>query len=273
LVRGKTEGQVLSFRVINLNNGIKEASEKMSLIVPMLVAYNFISNVVGKTYRYTEEWISSIVEYMSGMTNEWYILDKGPVPVIPAPVYRKSDISQISWVYNMAYNVLAAPHSNEPSVRLPFLSASIVSNDKEYPLDDFLQEFRIIHDSENGKILTPREIVLCWEIYSKTWLDNAVLNVIDQEGNDYSVDGFGNGGEEWSHLLYAFEDDTEEEEGEEQEEEDLADDEASTQEEEAEEEKEEEKEEQVLPVLEQEAPLVASITLLHSESEVGEANT
>jgi len=242
----------------------------MSLIVPMLVAYNFISNVVGKTYRYTEEWISSIVEYMSGMTNEWYILDKGPVPVIPAPVYRKSDISQISWVYNMAYNVLAAPHSNEPSVRLPFLSASIVSNDKEYPLDDFLQEFRIIHDSENGKILTPREIVLCWEIYSKTWLDNAVLNVIDQEGNDYSVDGFGNGGEEWSHLLYAFEDE-EEEEGEEQEEEGeehLADDEASTQEEE--EQETQEKEEQVLPVLEQEAPLVASITLLHSESEVGE---
>jgi hypothetical protein len=256
----------------------------MSLTVSMLVAYNFISNVVGKVFRYTDDWMSSIVEYFSGVANEWYFLDRGLVPAVPAPVYRKSDISQISWVYNMSYNVLAAPHSTESSVRLPFLSASLISNNRVYPMDDFLEEFRVIHDSENVKVLTPREIVLCWEIYNKTWLDSATLTVIDRNGNDYTVDGFGQGTQEWTDLLYTMEDeeDTEEGEGEEleeeegeegeeeEEEEETADDEASTQEQEGEQEGEQEQEspateEQVLPVLEQEAPLVASITLHNPE--------
>jgi hypothetical protein len=245
----------------------------------MLVAYSFISNVVGKVFRYTDDWMSSIVEYLSGVTNEWYLLDTGPVPAVPAPVYRKSDISQISWVYNMAYNVLAAPHSTESSVRLPFLSASLVSNNRVYPMDDFLEEFRIIHDGENGKVLTPREIVLCWEIYNKTWLDSAILTVIDRDGNEHSVDGFGRGTQEWTELLYDLEDeeeeDTEEEEGEELEDEDhQADDEASSQEQEEEQDQEQEQEqeqdqpateEQAVPVPEQEASLIASITLHNPE--------
>lgn len=236
----------------------------MSLTVPMLVAYNFISNLIGKVGRYTDDWMSSVVDYLSGITNEWYLLDRGLVSAVPAPIYRKSDISQISWVYNMAYNVLAAPHSTESSVRLPFLSASLISNNRVYPMDDFLEEFRVIHDGENGKMLTPREIVLCWEIYNRTWLDSATLTVIDRDGNEYSVDGFGRGTQEWTDLLYVMEEDeedTEEEEGEELEEEE-ADDEASTEETE---EEEEEDSEQVVPAPEEETTLVPSITLLHSE--------
>jgi hypothetical protein len=243
----------------------------MSLTIPMLVAYSFISNILGKVFRYTDDWMSSVVEYLSGIRNEWYFLDTGLVPAVPAPVYRKSDMSQISWVYNMSYNVLAAPHSTESSVRLPFLSASLISNNRVYPMDDFLEEFRVIHDSEHGKILTPREIVLCWEIYNKTWLDSATLTVIDRDGNDYTVDGFGRGTQEWTDMLYVMEDeeDTEEEEAEE-EEGDEADDEASTQEQQGEQEQEQEEEspateEQVLSVPEQEAPLVASITLHNPE--------
>jgi hypothetical protein len=247
----------------------------MSLTVSMLVAYSFISNVLGKVFRYTDDWMSSIIEYFSGITNEWYFLDTGLVPAVPAPVYRKSNMSQISWVYNMSFNVLAAPHSTESSVRLPFLSASLISNNRVYPMDDFLEDFRVIHNSENGKVLTPREIVLCWEIYNRTWLDSATLTVIDRDGNDYTVDGFGRGSQEWLDMLYVMEDeeDTEEEEGEEEEEEgEEADDEASTQEQGGEQEQEQEQEqetpateEQVLPVLEQEAPLIASITLHNPE--------
>jgi hypothetical protein len=116
--------------------------------------------------------------------------------------------------------------------------------------------------------LTPREVVLCWEIYNKTWLDSATLTVIDRDGNEHSVDGFGRGTQEWTELLYELEDeeDTEEEEGEELEEEEEedhhADDEASTQEQEEEQEQEQE---QVVPVSEQEASLVASITLHNPE--------
>jgi cobalamin biosynthesis protein CobT len=142
-------------------------------------------------------------------------------------------------------------------------------------MDDFLEDFRVIHNSENGKVLTPREIVLCWEIYNRTWLDSATLTVIDRDGNDYTVDGFGRGSQEWLDMLYVMEDeeDTEEEEAEELEEEeeeegDQADDEASTQEQEGEQEQEEESpatEEQVVSVPEQEAPLVASITLHNPE--------
>ena len=99
----------------------------MSLMIPMLLTYNFISSLYTKTTRYAKDMLSSFMDYVSGLTYDWYLFDDGPVPVVPAPVYRKSDMSQISWIYNTSYNVLAAPHSNERSVRLPFLSAAIVS--------------------------------------------------------------------------------------------------------------------------------------------------
>ena len=184
-------------------------------MMSMLLIYNFISDIITKSRRYADDVFSSFIHYATGLTSDWYFLDDGPVPVVHAPVYRKSDVSLISWVYNSSYNVLAAPHSNERSIRLPFLSASIVSNNAIYPIDDFLEEFHVIH-SDSGRFLTPREIVLCWEIYNRTWLQDAVLKVIDRDGEEHTVDGFGDGGDAWYELLYEDDDeeDTEEEEDE-----------------------------------------------------------
>jgi hypothetical protein len=219
-------------------------------MIPMLLTYNFVSNMLRKATRYTEDVLSSFIDYFTGLTYDWYLLNNGPVPVVPAPVYRKGDVSHISWVYNTSYNILAASHSNERSMRLPFLSAAIVSNELVYPIDDFLEEFHVIHP-DSGRGLTPREIVLCWEIYNRTWLENAVLKVIDTNGEEHSVDGFGEGGDAWTALLYPEneeEEDTEEEEGEE------------TEEEEGEEEEEEEEEEEGEE---------SRTELLHTEQETG----
>jgi uncharacterized membrane protein YukC len=132
-------------------------------------------------------------------------------------------------------------------VRLPFLSAAIVSNEIVYSIDDFLEEFYVIHP-DSGRGLTPREIVLCWEIYNRTWLQNAVLKVIDTNGEEHTVDGFGDGGDEWTALLYVDDEedeDTEEEEGEEEEQEEEQEEEGEeTEEEEGEEEETGEQEEQ-----------------------------
>ena len=232
----------------------------MSLMIPMLLTYNFVSNLLRKATRYTEDVLSSFIDYFTGLTYDWYLLNNGPVPVVPAPVYRKGDVSHISWVYNTSYNVLAASHSNERSVRLPFLSAAIVSNELVYPIDDFLEEFHVIHP-DSGRGLTPREIVLCWEIYNRTWLENAVLKVIDTNGEEHSVDGFGDGGDAWTALLYVDDDisETTEEEGEETEEE-----EGEEQEEGEEEEKGEEEEEQG-----EETEEESGTELLHTEQETG----
>jgi len=251
----------------------------MSLIVPMLLAYNFISNIVGKVTRYTEDWASFFMDSFSGLTNDWYILDKGPVPVVPATMYRKSNMSNVGWIYNSSYNVLAAVHSEESPVRLPFLSACLISNETVYELDEFLEEFRVIH-ANHGRFLTPREIVVCWQIYSRVWLDTATLNVIDREGNEYSVDAFGEGNQEWKDLLYVVDEDVdaddeaseEEEEAEEAEEakETEAKEEEETEAEEEAEAQEEEQEQEQVPVLDQsvatkeeKAHLVATIDLPH----------
>jgi len=253
----------------------------MSFMMSMLLLYNFVSDIITKSRRYADDVFSSFIHYASGLTSDWYFLDDGPVPVVHAPVYRKGDVSLISWVYNSSYNVLAAPHSNEQSIRLPFLSASIVSNNAVYPIDDFLEEFHVIH-SDSGRFLTPREIVLCWEIYNRTWLQDAVLKVIDRDGEEHIVDGFGDGGDAWYELLY--EDDNEEDTEEEEEEEEATEegegdeegDEEETEEETAEETEEETEEgdeetgvrtesvEQVESL--QEPPLITSITLVEPET-------
>jgi hypothetical protein len=251
-------------------------------MMSMLLLYNFVSNIVTKGARYTEDIFSSFIHYVSGLTSDWYFLDDGPVPVVHAPVYKKSDTSHISWVYNSSYNVLAAPHSNERSIRLPFLSACIVSNNAIYPIDDFLEEFHVIH-SDSGRFLTPREIVLCWEIYNRTWLQDAVLKVIDRDGEEHTVDGFGDGGDAWYELLYE-DDDEEDTEEEEEEGEDEATEEGEGDEEgeeETEEETEEGDEETAEETAEetgvrtesveqveslQEPPLITSITLVEPET-------
>jgi flagellar biosynthesis GTPase FlhF len=218
----------------------------------MLVTYNTISHFISKGARYTDNMITFVSDYLSGVNNEWYILEHGPVPAVPAPFYRNGNTTNIGWTYNTATNVLESSQSRDGAANVPFLSASITSNGTTYSMDEFLEEFKVIHDV--GKTLTPRIIVLCWQIYTRTWLDSATLTVIDSDGEEHTVDAFGDGGDEWIQMVYvpdeAYDADVEAEEGEEEEaeaeegEEEEAEAEAEEEEEEEEEEAETEAEEE-----------------------------
>jgi len=226
----------------------------------MLVTYNTISHFISKGARYTDNIITFVSDYFSGVNNEWYILEHGPVPAVPASFYRNGNKTNIGWTYNTATNVLESSQSRDGAANVPFLSASITSNETTYSMDEFLEEFKVIHDV--GKTLTPRIIVLCWQIYTRTWLDSATLTVIDSDGEEHTVDAFGDGGDEWIQMVYvpdeAYDADVEGEEEEEAEETE----ETEEEQEEAEETEETEEDGGVAGVLLSNTPVVE---LLHEE--------
>ena len=166
----------------------------------LLAAFNYISEYVSKGFQITGDLLNSFSQYLSGVSNEWYVLDKGPVPVLPASAYSNTPTTHVRWVYNNADNVLGAVHSEQPCIKLPFLSASVVSDGVTHSLDDFINDFRIIYD--DSKDLTPRHVLLCWAIHNKVWVDEGILNVIDTDGNEHSFDAYGDGGDEWNELLF-----------------------------------------------------------------------
>ena len=231
----------------------------------MLVTYNTISHFISKGARYTDNIITFVSDYFSGVNNEWYILENGPVPAVPASFYRNGNTTNIGWTYNTANNVLESSQSRDGAANVPFLSASITSNGTTYSMDEFLEEFKVIHDV--GKTLTPRIIVLCWQIYTRTWLDSATLTVIDSDGEEHTVDAFGDGGDDWIQMLYApdeaYDADVEEGQGEEEEEEEAGEETEET--EEGEEGEEEGEHEELLHEAEEEQKEGGIEELLHEE--------
>jgi len=156
------------------------ASWKLFFFVNFLYIKNYLHKIYDDTYNRISNTYY-ILNHLYNYCDIWVFIPGYDIPISLINLKNKVDIL---WVYDNFNNTLAYSDAKNTH-KMSWLSTNIQIEDKEYAIDNFIENLSITTDEAP----TLHMIYMCWCIHTKQWfkMEDVKFHIFDDNGEEIIV--------------------------------------------------------------------------------------